>query len=122
MTDKIRSLTDLAQFLRILPDNDDADAAAGFDMRASRFSEDTNHPCGTAACIGGWVRYINRDSRQLVRSVEALGVPYLDADQLCFPPSDHPAWDATPEQAARCVEILRDEEVVDWDRAMREVN
>jgi hypothetical protein len=39
---------------------------------------------------------------------------------LCYPTGvDNPAWNATPLQAARAVEILRDTGKCNWDEAMK---
>lgn len=121
--ERINNLTELADFLRTLPDNDDASAAHGFDMRNGRVSRDTRHPCGSAGCIGGWVCHINGWAVGAINSIQDIApdIAFAECVVLCTPRDDEaPAWEATPQQAARAVEILRDTGKCDWPRAMRE--
>lgn len=109
----MKNLTDLAEFLKVLPPEK-------FDMESS---------CGSVCCIGGWVQKVNRApiEEPLSRSVSKLGPSIRQASALCYADTPdgsdiyYPAWGATPKQAARAVEILRDEGIVDWPRAMEEV-
>ena len=129
---RLNNLTDLANLLRSLS-NDKLIDGIGFDMRQSYSDkEDTSLQCGTACCIGGWVQHCNPELRELdlVDTVATL-LPepvnydeaiYSEIKELCFPEgSISSAWYATPQQAARAVEILRDTGKCDWDRAMQEV-
>jgi hypothetical protein len=77
------------------------------------------------------VQYINPETKYLSvvgavatllqEPVDYLGKTWYEIDDLCYPQQYGEAWDATPQQAARAVEILRDTGKCDWDRAMREV-
>jgi len=127
---RLNNLTDLANLLRSL-DNDILTDGVGFDMRFSYDDkEDTALECGSACCIGGWVQHCNPELRgQGLTATVATLLPepicsetWHEIAELCFPNDNNSdAWDATPQQAARAVEILRDTGKCDWDRAMREV-
>ena len=119
---ELKNLTDLAEKLKSIG----GDTEIGFDMHhgyASRRA--THHPCGSACCIGGWVQYCNPDTRKmkLAYAVQTIApdVDFDELDMLCFPLEESSVWEATPQQAARAVEILRDTGKCDWDRAMLEV-
>jgi hypothetical protein len=128
---RLNNLTDLADLLRSL-DNSKPKDGMGFDMRHNLAdSKYTELECGTACCIGGWVHYINPETEYfgLERAVATL-LPYEvkvgneiwdELEELCYPERHDCGWNATPQQAARAVEILRDTGKCDWDRAMREV-
>lgn len=125
---RLDNLTDLADLLRSL-NNDKPKDGMGFDMRQSlEGSKFTNLECGSACCIGGWVQHCNPETEYLglERAVATL-LPYVgdetwdELEELCYPERYEEAWDATPQQAARAVEILRDTGKCDWDRAMTEV-
>ena len=122
---KLNNLTDLADLLRGL-DNDKPIDGIGFDMTTDWWDMNkSDHPCGSACCIGGWVQ--NRNPNTRIMSLEsavqtiAPGVDVDELDELCHPttPRTNPAWQATPQQAARAVEILRDTGKCDWDEAMK---
>ena len=129
---RLNNLTDLANLLRGLSNDEPADGI-GFDMCYSYLDkEDTSLECGTACCISGWVQHCNPELRglDLTRTVATLLPEALEDDdafwdelhELCFPENNNSyAWEATPQQAARVVEILRDTGKCDWDRAMQEV-
>jgi hypothetical protein len=55
-----------------------------------------------------------------VMSISPEGTPWVEVHDLCYP-DDLDGWNATPQQAARAVEILRDTGMCDWDRALSEV-
>jgi hypothetical protein len=119
---RLNNLTDLANLLRSIDNSPESEL--GFDMHANfQFANDSKHPCGSACCIGGWIQACNvelQDS-ELEEAVQALQ-PNLDIDEcylLCSPKPFSKAWNATPEQAARAVEILRDTGVCDWETAMK---
>lgn len=129
---RLNNLTDLANLLRSL-DNDILTDGIGFDMRFSYDDkEDTALECGSACCIAGWVQHCNPELRRydLTVAVATLLPKSLGDDdtlwnelcELCYPEGYEEAWDATPQQAARAVEILRDTGKCDWDRAMGEVS
>jgi hypothetical protein len=118
---ELKNLTDLAEKLKSIGD----DTEVGFDMchaYASRHS--TNHPCGSACCVAGWVQFCNPNTRtmKLAEAVQTIApdVAFDELDLLCFPLEYSPAWRATPKQAARAVEILRDTGKCDWNEAMLE--
>lgn len=132
---RLNNLTDLADLLRGLS-NDKLTDGIGFDMRCSYSDkEQTSLECGTACCIGGWVQHCNPELARigwlgLIDAVATLLPEVLGDDnsfwgelhELCFPENNNSyAWGATPQQAARVVEILRDTGKCDWDRAMQEV-
>ena len=119
---ELKNLTDLAERLKSI----DKDASVGFDMHhgyASRHG--SNHPCGSACCIGGWVQLCNPKTQnmKLAQAVQTIApdMNYWELDSLCYPMCESDAWRATPQQAARAVEILRDTGKCNWDRAMAEV-
>ncbi len=133
---RLKNPVDLVNLLYSLPANDDAAAQMGFDMRVTyRQRHRSRHPCGTAMCIGGWVQMCNPNTRQVTTAFAAYSLFFRASSQvtddavirLCQPPSvfklgvwrSHPAWCATPQQAARAVEYLIATGECDWDRAMR---
>jgi hypothetical protein len=124
---RLNNLTELADFLRGL-DNNSPSSKMGFDMDKSYENrKNSSHPCGSACCIGGWVQHRNPKTRdlELEDAVKTICPPDMSKSEiyrLCYPGGvGHQAWKATPQQAARAVEILRDTGKCDWDRAMREV-
>lgn len=124
---KLKNLTDLAEFLKKF-DNDKPRRKLGFDMQWAYESRDlSEHDCGSACCIGGWVQYLNRKTRKMdvveaVLSISPEGTSWEEVHKLCYPTGwTANAWEATPQQAARAVEILRDTGECDWDRALLEV-
>lgn len=122
---KLENLTDLAEFLKGLK-NDDPTIDKGFDMQWSYNNKHfTDHPCGTAMCIGGWVQNFNVETRRMgfldaVMTICPEGVTRYEVGELCNP-FVAIGWSATPQQAARAVEILRDTGFCDWIRATHEV-
>lgn len=124
---RINNLTQLAARLKKI-DNENPRIQNGFDMEQPYGSREfSKHPCGSACCIGGWVQHYNTETRHLsladtVLSISPFGIDHSEADNLCFPQPESDAWNATPQQAARAVEILRDTGKCDWDRAMNEVS
>lgn len=124
---KLNNLTELAEFLKKMRNNR-SDRKLGFDMQYSyNNSELTDHPCGSAMCIGGWVQKFNKETRGMgvtdaVMTICPRDTHWGEVENLCYPGgSRHNGWNATPQQAARAVEILRDTGECDWDRAMTEV-
>lgn len=122
---RLNNLTDLANLLRSIDNSPESEL--GFDMRwtlkATRFSK---HPCGSACCIGGWVQACNKElsGKRLQDSIKMLqpSLDWYECFKLCFPNEYEEAWAATPEQAARAVEILRDTGKCDWKTAMMETS
>lgn len=127
----LHNLTDLANVLRSI-DNDKPLDGEGFDMHNDWLSKKyTEHSCGSACCIGGWVQHHNPETLRgqfgvvgavatlLPTSVDEDDIIWDELNELCFP-TYLEAWDATPQQAARAVEILRDTGKCDWERAMSE--
>jgi hypothetical protein len=124
---KLKNLTDLAEFLKSF-DNDKPRRKLGFDMQWAYENRDlSQHECGSACCIGGWVQYHNKDTRKrtvegAVLSISPEGTPWEEVNALCYPSTfGGNGWNATPQQAARAVEILRDTGKCDWERAFEEV-
>lgn len=104
--------------------------------------------CGSACCIGGWVQAKRPDLRhlgvteavfQLARTELGVGDTLEEEDEanrlwhecdlLCHPTrssdsgvslNTYDAWEATPRQAARAVELLRDTRQSRWVQAMEE--
>lgn len=122
---KLNDLTDLAEFLKTLK-NDDPTIDNGFDMQLDYDDRHfTDHPCGTAMCIGGWVQNFNVETRGMsvsgaVMTICPEGAKWDEVGELCYP-TVASGWKATPQQAARSVEILRDTGFCDWIRATHEV-
>lgn len=123
---KLNNLTDLAEFLKSFANNS-PHRKMGFDMQNTYDSrKSTEHKCGSACCIGGWVQYHNKNTRGLsveeaVLTLAPEGIKRDEVYKLCYPDMVEDAWEATPQQAARAVEILRDTGKCDWERAMDEV-
>jgi hypothetical protein len=121
----IENLPQLAEFIGSLPANDDADAVAGLDMHNSDLfmTGYTHHPCGTAACIGGWLEACNKpkEDQGICYLVAGLGegVSLDEVDNLCFEYPTDPT--PNPQQAARAIMILHETGKCDWRRAMGEV-
>lgn len=121
---KLKNLTELADLLRGL-DNNSPRRKMGFDMDKSyEHRKSSQHPCGSACCIGGWVQHCNRNTRGmfLEDAVSTICPPDMSEREifkLCFPHDYLLAFDATPQQAARAVEILRDTGVCNWEEAMK---
>ena len=122
---KLKNLTELADLLRGL-DNNSPRRKMGFDMQYSyRDRKASDHFCGSACCIGGWVQYLNRNTRdlELQDAVATICPPDMSRDEiyrLCYPDTAHDdGYNATPQQAARAVEILRDTGECDWEEAMK---
>jgi hypothetical protein len=126
---KLNNLTDLANLLRSL-DNSNPKDGMGFDMNKSYVDREyTRLECGSACCIGGWVQHCNPElyghgltatvATLLPEPVSFYSVTWHEIEELCYPERNEKAWDATPQQAARAVEILRDTGKCDWDRAMK---
>lgn len=120
---KLKNLTDLANVLRGL-DNYDPKDGLGFDMEFGYHNRRiSDHPCGSACCIGGWVQHFNPDTRDLtlIEAVQTLApkLSYHEVERLCYPVDVFSAWKASPQQAARAVEILRDTGKCNWYKAMK---
>ena len=122
---KLKNLTELADLLRGL-DNNSPRRKMGFDMAYSYCDRKaSNHFCGSACCIGGWVQYLNKNTRdlELQYAVATICPPDMSRDEiyrLCYPDAvQDSGYDATPQQAARAVEILRDTGECDWEEAMK---
>jgi hypothetical protein len=123
---RLENLTDLANLLRSIDNSEDSEL--GFDMNVTyNDKEYSSHMCGSACCIGSWVQYCNPETQgdgnlaQAVLSISPKGTSSDEVYELCYPSTDE-AWKATPQQAARAVEILRDTGKCDWKRALEEVS
>jgi len=105
----------------------------GFNMsahhiRTSEFwTDQSGHNCGTVACICGWANHLigSQDPTDDAAAAEFLGLSEDNMLELFYPGSiralNSLVYDATPAQAVRVLEILRDEGIIDWDRAFAEV-
>ena len=99
----------------------------GFNMYGSDFSprEHMQHNCGTAACIIGWVKMLFND-RAIYATMDRLDLHYEQYRELTHPNSgngckffyDIDSEKFTLEAAIRVLQILRDEGIVDWNRAI----
>ena len=119
---RLNNLTDLANLLRSIDNSPESDL--GFDMNYDHNGRfETEHPCGSACCIGGWVQACNEELKgsRLSQAVKALqpDLAIGECSLLCFPDDYREAYKATPDQAARAVEILRDTGRCDWETAMK---
>jgi hypothetical protein len=127
---KLNNLTELAEFLKKMG-NYHPRRKVGFDMQWAYHNKDlSDHPCGSAMCIGGWVQNFNKKTRRLgvtdaVMTICPEGTDRKEVEELCYPDKtnnhENNAYRANPQQAARAVEILRDTGRTDWERAMSEV-
>lgn len=78
--------------------------------------------CGTVACIGGWIQTLFTDGTREIGSIEAgklIGIDYDQATSLFYPETDNGdltdlAWKATPAQAVRVLDHLKETGKVDW--------
>lgn len=141
MTEKIAHIPNLAAFdklvltLETLDNSPDSDL--GFDMYYGiSDAAETDHQCGTAACIGGFAAYIlnpdylNHDSALLPADalIKLTGIENRDAFEICYPTSFDPEmrrhfvqpdpYEATPKQAVSLLKHYRATAFVDWDLAM----
>lgn len=118
-----RTIDDLIDILRGIDNG--PESATGFDMMYSAPNAGySKHPCGSACCIGGHATLVLRKPRlDLEEAVEAFGVPPDLSHDLCYPSGNglSAGYSASPAQAIRCLQIVRDEGVVDWKRACVEV-
>jgi hypothetical protein len=122
---KLKNLTELADLLRGL-DNNSPRRKLGFDMQYSyRDRNFSDHFCGSACCIGGWVQYLNKNTRDLelqdaVATICPPDMSKYEIYRLCHPDTAYDnGYVTTPQQAARAVEILRDTGVCNWGEAMK---
>jgi hypothetical protein len=119
---RLNNLTDLVNLLRSIDNSPESEL--GFDMCLEfDYATETDHPCGSACCIGGWVQACNEELKgsRLGQAVKALqpDLAIGECSLLCFPDDYREAYKATPDQAARAVEILRDTGRCDWETAMK---
>jgi hypothetical protein len=103
MTDTVVTLEEIAVILDSMTHNNPKDVM-GFDMGfVLSQSFDTDHPCDTACCIGGWVQHLNPELggmgvAQAVCEVSSLS--YGTAYDLCF---GETSWLVTPQQGAQAI-------------------
>ena len=120
----IHNLTELASYLRALDNS--SESKLGFDMvRTDICAHLSHHPCGKACCVGGHVFLVNGKNlgEEMADKIHEISenVSLDSCFDLCYPYDLPSTWEATPEQAARAVEILRDTGKCDWALAMSEV-
>ena len=77
---------------------------------------DLVHNCGTCGCIGGWTEAIFFNDG--ATACEILDLDYNAKEKLFFPCNSTGAYDATPEQAVKVLNILIETGIVDWPQAM----
>lgn len=121
---RLNDLQDLINLFKVL-EAEQVLEGLGFDMnREYRHRALTEHECGSACCIGGWVQYLNEDTRVL-EIEDALGTiaPNVARDQLyeiCWPSSTPNYQDITLADAIQVLEILRDTGKCDWGSVLNE--
>lgn len=118
-----KNLEELAEYFESMDNSSNSEF--GFDMNFEWSSRESSmHPCGSAACIGGTIQMFNHETRglTLIGAVQSIspGTSLKQAKKLCFPPTGHQAWHASPMQACAAILMLDREGVVDWDRVIRE--
>ena len=98
----------------------------GFNMQGAYFIQrDGQHNCGTAACIIGWVEMLFKDT-SFFAAEDKLGLSGVQYHSLTHPSIYREckfSYDINPEKftlpaAIRVLQILRDEGIVDWNRAI----
>jgi len=129
---EVKSLSDLADFLDVLDNDNVAEGGIGFDMKntyRSRLS--TKHPCGSACCIGGWAARAEMLSSEnspigILGAIMSLrpNVTRRQADRICLP-LVFEAYNATPQQGAEVLRFVADnskcspDDITDaWARTM----
>jgi hypothetical protein len=148
LPEKLETPLDIARFLRTMDNSEDAEC--GFDMLRLTASTNTEHACGTACCIAGWVYIANTgdfspDLMQwewvVIDEIAKVLGDRQAANAICFPPimfgetadmtgvpeelarkNDAETYfmGATPQQAARVIENYVETGQVKWLQAMRE--
>jgi hypothetical protein len=88
----------------------------------------SGHNCGTVACVAGWtIALFGSRGDGFMEAGQHLGLPRSKYRPLFYPGTGldedeadtHPAWGATPAQAASCLRHLAETGEVDWDRAIK---
>lgn len=122
---EVKTQDDFIDFFKNMQDDESVDV--GFDMTNTEAQlSNTEHTCGSACCIGGWARmslpYKEAQSMSMVTALLRFfpHVPKQELSRLCFPIDAPEANIATPKQAARALEILRDTKLCDWALAIEE--
>lgn len=103
----LTKISQLADFLHKLD-------AKEFDMTAIR------PDCGTAVCIGGWVRVIKDDFRNIETVMsKTFNISLRDAMDICYPSyvEGYDVYRATPQQAAAMLRHYDKTKIVDWTKA-----
>ncbi len=83
----------------------------GFDMNLSHQSAlSTDHPCGSACCIGGHAAMLLKRPEMLIGDALAklCSIPRSVATKLCWPDCGHPGYYAPLEDAVEMLEHCRD--------------
>ena len=123
MSNEVTNLTDLAEFLKTLEYDPFLTRRTFFQYKTKGNKFNMRE---AEYCIGGWAKRLQKDTSSftIVEAVKKLAPTVLweEIDKLCFRPHSDKfdGWDATPHQAARAVELLRDTGKCDWERAMKE--
>ena len=104
----------------------------GFSMEYHYYSparpaDRSDFQCSTVACIAGWTNLASghRNPGDEQHAMDFLGIAYDTAQALFYPGwvgevSDVDAYTATPAQAVRVLELLRDTGKADWVSAMKD--
>ena len=109
---RLNSLDDLIEIFKMLKEEPTLHGI-GFDMDSEfEHREKTSKECGSACCIGGWVQACNPETRNLSISKALQTIaPYAHSSEVydvCWPDNTKAYKNATPEDAIRVLEALRD--------------
>ena len=128
--ERLNNLEDLEALLRKLHEVDTINGI-GFDMnREYAWRRNTDHPCGSACCIGGWVQACNPETsfREVYEAVLTISPPETHLQQaylLCYPSSPDELneglnyYQAPALWAAYAVKIFRETGKANWPEAER---
>lgn len=60
---KVKTLNDVIALMKMVDNDNGPQGKVGFDMKYAcpDHGIHSGHPCGTACCIGGWVRLVNEE-------------------------------------------------------------
>jgi hypothetical protein len=120
MTDTVVTLEEIAVILDGMTHGNSEDVM-GFDMVQDLSSAGrSNHPCGTACCIGGWVQHLNPQLRSLSleRSVcDVSSLSYSAAESLCYS-GNALQQSVTPQQGAQAIRNALEFDDPKWNEVL----